>query len=46
VVDAFQGVELGIYAVYPQARRPPSKVRAFVDMLVGHFRTRRWPADK
>jgi DNA-binding transcriptional LysR family regulator len=46
VVDTFQGVELGIFAVYPQARRPPGKVRAFVDTLVSHFRTRRWPAEK
>jgi DNA-binding transcriptional LysR family regulator len=46
VVETFQGVELGIYAVYPEAHRPPSKVRAFVDMLVGHFRVRRWPVEK
>jgi DNA-binding transcriptional LysR family regulator len=42
VVDGFQGVELGIYAVYPQTRRPLGKVRAFVDLLVAHFRTPRW----
>jgi DNA-binding transcriptional LysR family regulator len=43
VVGAFAGVELGIYAVYPQAKRPPGKVRAMVDLLVAHFRTPRWP---
>jgi DNA-binding transcriptional LysR family regulator len=43
VVDSFAGVELGIYAVYPQAPRAPGKVRALVDLLVAHFRTRRWP---
>jgi DNA-binding transcriptional LysR family regulator len=40
--SSFEGVELGIYTVYPQARRPPAKVRAFVDRLVAHFRTPRW----
>jgi DNA-binding transcriptional LysR family regulator len=43
VLDTFAGVELGIYAVYPQSSRPPAKVRAFVDRLVAHFRTPRWP---
>jgi DNA-binding transcriptional LysR family regulator len=43
VVDSFTGVDLGIYAVYPEARRPPTKVRALVDLLVAHFRTPRWP---
>jgi DNA-binding transcriptional LysR family regulator len=42
VVDSFRGVELGIYAVYPQARRVPSKVRELVDLLVTHFRTPPW----
>ena len=42
VVDSFHGVDLGIYAVYPQTRRPPGKVRSFVDLLVTHFRTPRW----
>jgi DNA-binding transcriptional LysR family regulator len=42
LVDGFQGVDLGIYAVYPQTRRPLGKVRAFVDLLVAHFRTPRW----
>jgi DNA-binding transcriptional LysR family regulator len=39
---SFEGVALGLYAVYPQARRAPQKVRAFVDLLVSHFRTPRW----
>ena len=43
LLDTFQGAELGIHAVYPQTRRPPGKVRAFVDLLVAHFRTPRWP---
>jgi len=36
----FEGVELGIFAVYPepQGGRPSPKVRAFVDLLVAHFR--------
>jgi DNA-binding transcriptional LysR family regulator len=42
VVDAFDGVQLGIYAVYPlpqpQGGRPSSKVRAFVDLLAAYFR--------
>jgi DNA-binding transcriptional LysR family regulator len=42
VLDSFQGTPLGIYAVYPQARRPPAKVRALVDLLVAHFRSPRW----
>jgi DNA-binding transcriptional LysR family regulator len=43
--SSFVGAALGIYAVYsqaPQARRAPPKVRAFVDLLVSHFRTPRW----
>ncbi len=43
VLDAdFAGTPLGIHAVYPEGPRPPSKVRAFVDLLVAHFRTPRW----
>jgi len=42
VVDSFQGVELGVYALYPQARRVPGKVRAFVDLLVASFRAPPW----
>jgi DNA-binding transcriptional LysR family regulator len=40
--DSFVGVDLGIHAIYPEARRPPSKVRTFVDHLVTHFSTPRW----
>jgi DNA-binding transcriptional LysR family regulator len=40
--DAFAGVELGVYAIYPAARRPAAKVRAFVDVLVEHFAQPRW----
>jgi DNA-binding transcriptional LysR family regulator len=41
VIDSFEGVALGIYAVYPDppGGRPPPKVRAFVDLLAAHFRT-------
>lgn len=39
---SFESVPLGVYAVYPQVKRPPSKVRAFVDLLVAHFKTPRW----
>jgi DNA-binding transcriptional LysR family regulator len=42
VVDAFRGVALGIFAVYPQVRPVPAKTRAFVDVLAAHFRTARW----
>lgn len=42
VVDDFVGVKLGIYAAYPQARPVPSKTRAFIDLLAGHFRTPPW----
>jgi DNA-binding transcriptional LysR family regulator len=44
VVEAFAGVALGIYAVYPQGPRPSSKTRAFVDALVAHFKTPPWEA--
>jgi DNA-binding transcriptional LysR family regulator len=40
--DTFVGVELGIHAVYPEGPRPPSKVRALVDLLVQHFRRPGW----
>jgi DNA-binding transcriptional LysR family regulator len=41
VIDSFEGVGLGIYAVYPQPQgaRPAPKVRAFVDLLAAHFRS-------
>jgi DNA-binding transcriptional LysR family regulator len=42
LAPSFEGVALGLYAVYPQVRRAPPKVRAFVDLLVAHFRTPRW----
>ena len=45
LASGFQGVELGIYALYPRpprARRPPVKVRAFVDLLVAAFRAPPW----
>jgi DNA-binding transcriptional LysR family regulator len=42
VLDSFQGVTLGIHAVYPEARPIPSKTRAFVDLLLAHFRTAPW----
>lgn len=42
VIDTFEGVALGIYAVYPlplpQGGRPSPKVRAFVDLLAAYFR--------
>jgi DNA-binding transcriptional LysR family regulator len=42
VLDSFQGVALGIYAVYPETRPIPSKTRAFVELLLAYFRTPRW----
>lgn len=45
VIDSFVGVNLSIFAVYPhvpQSSRPPSKVRAFVDLLVAAFREPPW----
>jgi DNA-binding transcriptional LysR family regulator len=38
----FAGVKLGIHAIYPEGPRPPSKVRALVDLLVAHFKTPPW----
>lgn len=45
VVDTFAGVELGIFAVYPQAKRPPTKVRTLLDLLVAYFKRPRWGAS-
>ncbi len=42
VLDSLYAPSLGIHAVYPRARRVPKKVRAFVDVLVSHFKTARW----
>ncbi|HEY3494719.1 MAG TPA: LysR family transcriptional regulator [Polyangiaceae bacterium] len=42
VLDSLYAPALGIYAVYPEGRRVPGKVRAFVDTLAAHFKTRRW----
>ncbi|HWP07731.1 MAG TPA: LysR family transcriptional regulator [Polyangiaceae bacterium] len=41
-LDSVHAPPLGIYAVYPESRRAPSKVRAFVDVLAAHFKTPRW----
>jgi DNA-binding transcriptional LysR family regulator len=40
--DVFAGIHLGVYAIYPAARRPSAKVRALVDVLVEHFSQPRW----
>lgn len=37
LMDDWRPPELGIYAVYPQAKHVPPKVRAFVDFLVKRF---------
>jgi DNA-binding transcriptional LysR family regulator len=42
LADSFAGTELGVHAVYPEGPRPPSKVRAFVDLLVQQFRRPAW----
>jgi DNA-binding transcriptional LysR family regulator len=42
VLERWCFVQLGVYAVYPQARAVPSKTRAFVDLLVAHFRAPPW----
>ncbi len=42
VLDTLHAPSLGIYAVYPEARRAPGKVRAFVDLVAAHFKTPRW----
>ena len=50
VVASFLPTRLGIYAAFPPgapgprrgSQRVPPKVRAFVDVLVAHFQTRRW----
>ena len=42
VLDSLYAPTLGIYAVYPESRRVPTKVRAFIETLVSHFKTRRW----
>jgi len=41
-LDSLHTPPLGIYAVYPESRRAPGKVRAFVDVLAAHFKTPRW----
>ena len=41
-LESLQAPSLGIYAVYPETRRPPSKTRAFVDVLAAYFKTPRW----
>jgi DNA-binding transcriptional LysR family regulator len=42
LLDTLHAPSLGIYAVYPEARRAPGKVRALVDLLAVHFKTPRW----
>jgi DNA-binding transcriptional LysR family regulator len=42
VIDSFSPHPLEIFAAYPQGKRVPAKTRAFIDLLAGHFRTRRW----
>src|SRR6186713_262641 len=38
VLDSLYAPALGIYAVYPEARRVPGKLRAFIDTLEAHFK--------
>ena len=40
--EHFAGVELGMHAIYAEGPRPSGKVRAFVDVLVTHFRAPPW----
>jgi DNA-binding transcriptional LysR family regulator len=42
VLASLHAPALGIFAVYPEARRVPGKVGAFVDVLAAHFSTPRW----
>jgi DNA-binding transcriptional LysR family regulator len=42
VLESLYAPTLGIHAVYPEGRRVPAKVRAFVDLLAVHFATSRW----
>jgi len=42
LLDTLHAPSLGIYAVYPETRRVPGKVRAFVDLLAAYFKTPRW----
>jgi DNA-binding transcriptional LysR family regulator len=42
VVATFHPETLGVYAIYPRARPVPAKTRAYVEVLVAHFRAARW----
>jgi len=37
VLTDYQWYEMNIYAVYPQTRHVPARVRAFIDFLASHF---------
>lgn len=42
VMPEFQGIELGIFAVYPTRKQLPLKVRRLVDFLVAALKTPPW----
>ncbi len=42
VLTDFRRGEIGIYAVYPNRRHLPAKLRAFVDFLAARFQGARW----
>lgn len=42
VLDAYHAPEIALYAIYPPTRHLSSKVRLFIDFLVGRFSERSW----
>ena len=42
VLPAYRSVEMGIYAVYPNRKHLPVKVRLLIDFLANWFKTERW----
>jgi len=42
VLESYRAPEIGLYAIYPPTRHLSSKVRVFIDFLVGRFSERNW----
>jgi DNA-binding transcriptional LysR family regulator len=44
VLEKYKAPEIALYAIYPPTRHLSSKVRLFIDFLVGRFSDRNWAA--
>jgi DNA-binding transcriptional LysR family regulator len=46
VLDNYRAPEVALYAIYPPTRHLSSKVRLFIDFLVGRFKEQEWSGNE